>query len=331
MVTETGDRTGPALFDRRLVFVVGKGGVGKTSVTAALGLAALERGKRVLLVELESENRLLPLLGLSPAADAGPSEIRPGLFRLGVGGRAALEEYLSLVIPVRRVLRAIFDSRIYQYFVAAAPGLKELMTIGKIWYEVDRHRWDFVIVDCPATGHSLQYLRMPKAAAETFPAGLVHREAKRVWELLRDPRQTAVIVVTIAEEMPVNETLELCQQLESELDLPREWLVVNRFHFPGLARDEVAGLERPKDLAPEEAALVDEVLARAEEEASWAELNEMHRRTLAEARPGWKLLVLPFLFREEFGIADLEALGARIADAVDPRVLASARAPRAPR
>ncbi|MGH7860503.1 MAG: ArsA family ATPase, partial [Candidatus Binatia bacterium] len=199
-------RTGPVLFDRRLLVVVGKGGVGKTSVSAAIGLAAAERGKRVLLVELEAENRLLPLLGFPPPSESGPSEIRPGLFRQSVGGRAALEEYLSLVIPVKRVLRAIFDSRVYQYFVAAAPGLKELMTVGKVWYEVDQGRWDLVIVDSPATGHSLQYLSMPKAAVETFPAGLVHREAKRVWELLQDPGKTGVVVVTIAEEMPVNET-----------------------------------------------------------------------------------------------------------------------------
>jgi anion-transporting ArsA/GET3 family ATPase len=303
------------LFDRRLLFVVGKGGVGKTTVTAALGLAAVERGKRVLLVELESDARLLPLLGLPEATDASVVEIRPGLFRMSVGGKAALEEYLSLVIPVRRLLRAIFDSRVYQYFVAAAPGLKELMTVGKIWYEVDQGRWDLVIVDSPATGHSLQYLRMPKVAVETFPTGLVHREAKRVWDLLQDPAKCGIVVVTIAEEMPVNETLELCGQLESDLALPGELLVLNRYHFPTVGNAEAAA--KPlAELAREEAALVAAVFERAREEASWAKLHETYRRKLEAAIP-WKLLVLPFLFREEFGFPDVETLSRQISESID--------------
>ncbi|MGH7859790.1 MAG: hypothetical protein ACREQY_20885, partial [Candidatus Binatia bacterium] len=135
----------------------------------------------------------------------------------------------------------------------------------------------------------------------------------------------------IAEEMPVNETLELCEQLESELDLPGEWLIINRFHPSGLTRKEVAAVDRPRDLPVEESALVGEVLARAEEESSWAELNETHRRKLEESRPAWKLLVLPFLFREEFGFADLEALGRRIAEAVEAPPIDAARQPGARR
>ena len=145
---------------------------------------------------------------------------------MSVEGSAALAEYLGIIIPVKRVLQTVFTSRIYQYFVAAAPGLKELMTIGKIWYEAERTRrraarlWDLVIVDAPATGHSLQYLRMPQAAREAFGAGLVRRESQRLVDLLTDPRRTAVNLVTTAEEMPVNETLEMYRQLRDELDMP---------------------------------------------------------------------------------------------------------------
>src|SRR6185369_1504465 len=111
-------------------------------------------------------------------------------------------------IPVRRLRQAVFTSQLYQYFVATAPGLKELMTIGKIWYEADkiddatgRPRWDHVIVDAPATGHGLQYLRMPAAARDAFEIGLVHREAQRLVDLLTDPVRTVVNLVTTAEEM----------------------------------------------------------------------------------------------------------------------------------
>ena len=291
-----------------MIFVVGKGGVGKTTVAAALALLAVRRKKRVLLVEMEGEDRICPLLGL-PAPGPGAPEILPGLFRMSVDGRAALEEYLAIVIPIRRVLKTIFENKVYQYFVAAAPGLKELMTVGKVWYEVEQGRWDLVVVDCPATGHSLQYLRMPKTAYETFTTGLVHREAHRVWELLCDPVRTAVSTVTTAEEMPVNETLEISRQLSEDLGLPREWVFVNRIHKPDFSRAELerAVVACGQKLPAAKGALVDEVFARAGEEISWAELNEVYRRRL-EIESGCRLALLPFLFREEFGLADVEEL-----------------------
>src|SRR5206468_3321591 len=174
-----------------------------------------------------------------------------------VDGRAALEEYLGLIVPVKRLLATIFSSRIYQYFVAAAPGLKELMTVGKIFYEATRGdggrpAWDAIVVDAPATGHSLQYLRMPQAARETFGVGLVQREATRIVELLHDRRTTAVHVVTLAEEMPVAETLEARAQLAGALDLPLGHVIVNRVHrrhfeTPVLERLRAAAARAPAD------------------------------------------------------------------------------------
>ena len=305
------------VLDRRLLFVVGKGGVGKSTVSLALALAALERRKRVLLVALDLADRARPIGGLKQAAGPEPIEVLPGLFRQNVDGRAALEEYLQLIVPVRRVLRAIFESKVYQYFVAAAPGLKELMAIGKIWYEVDRGRWDLVIVDSPATGHALQYLRMPKAAYEAFSTGLVHREAKRVWDLLTNPAATAVSVVTTAEELPVNETISICRQIGDDLRLPEGWLFVNRFHSPDFSATELeraAGLVR-KTASAFERSLTKAVLGASEEESSWASLNETCRARLA-TETGWRLALLPFLFREEFGFADIEELSSILAAAL---------------
>ena len=316
---EAGGRS-PSIIDRKHLFVVGKGGVGKSTVATALALLALRRKKRVLLVNLDFGDRERTIAGLRPAQGAQPSEVVPGLFRANVEGRAALEEYLHLIIPVRRVLKAVFDSKVYQYFVAAAPGLKELMAIGKIWYEVDRGRWDLVIVDSPATGHALQYLRMPKTAYETFTTGLVHREAKRVWGLLSDPATTAVCVVTVAEELPVNETIAICGQLRDELALPEGILFVNRFHAPDFSPAEVkaAGAAWRKGAGEPCDRLAEAVLASAEEETSWGALNEHYRHKLAD-ETGWRLAVLPFLFREEFSFADVEILSDLIADALSPR------------
>jgi anion-transporting ArsA/GET3 family ATPase len=218
------------------------------------------------------------------------------------------------------VLRAVFESKVYQYFVAAAPGLKELMAIGKIWFEVDRGRWDLVIVDSPATGHALQYLRMPRAAFEAFTAGLVHREAKRVWGLLKDPGATAVTVVTVAEELPVNETIDICHQIRGELELPEGVLFVNRVHTPAFSFAEVenaAGGWRERE-GEARTALAKAVLAAAEEEVSWAALNEHCRARLA-AETGWELVILPTLFREEFGFADVEKLSFKLDEAMAVR------------
>ena len=303
--------------DRRLHFVVGKGGVGKTTVAAALALAAARAGKRVLVVEMDLEDRVSPALGLPPAKRNDAVELLPRVHRMSVEGRAALEEYLALVIPIRRVLKTVFDSKVYQYFVAAAPGVRELMTVGKIFYEVDQRRWDTVIVDCPATGHSLQYLRMPRSAIETFPSGLVHREAKRVWNLLSDADTTAVSVVTTAEEMPVNETLELCRELRDGLRLPTGCLFVNRFHAPPFGAKDVEAARRELGGKADDALLA-EVLARAEEEASWGELNAAQRRRL-EVEGGWPITTLPYLFREEFSLADIEELSRTIDSAAGAR------------
>jgi Anion-transporting ATPase len=305
-----------SLLDRRLVFVAGKGGVGKSTVSTALALSAVRRGKRVLLVGLDFDDRGRTIAGLRKPEGNEPVETTAGFFRQNVEGKAALEEYLHLVVPVRRVLRAVFESRVYQYFVAAAPGLKELMAIGKIWYEVDRGRWDLVIVDSPATGHALQYLRMPKAAYEAFTTGLVHREAKRVWSLLADPVATAVTVVTVAEELPVNETIDICRQVRDELVLPPGVLFVNRFHSPpfSVADVERASTARRKGVSAARDALSKAVLAAAEEELSWAALNEHCRKRLA-VETGWRLVVLPMLLREEFGFADVEALSVMLDEA----------------
>src|SRR6266516_3487721 len=287
-----------SLLERRLHFVVGKGGVGKTTVAAALALMLARRGRRTLAVEMEPGGRLAGLLG---------READPRLSVLHVDGRAALEEYLNLVIPVKRLLATVFASKIYQYFVAAAPGLKELMTVGKIWYEATRSEggrpaWDAIVVDAPATGHSLQYLRMPQAARE-------------ITELLRDRRATAVHLVTLAEEMPVIETLEMRAQLTGALGLPLGYVIVNRLHRRRFDPAAVERLRAAAKTAPApEQALLRCVVERAAEESGWSDINAANLARLHAGIGEAPLVELPFLFVEEFGPAELEQV-ARLLEA----------------
>jgi anion-transporting ArsA/GET3 family ATPase len=316
------------LFTRRLLVVVGKGGVGKTTVACALALEAARRGRSVLLCEVDGVARAPQLLQAEPGPLGQAVETAAGVSLMAVEGKAALAEYLGMIIPVKRLLQSVFKSQLYQYFVAAAPGLKELMTIGKIWYEAERvearsgrRLWDHVILDAPATGHGLQYLRMPAAARDAFEIGLVHREAQRLVDLLTDPARTAVNLVTTAEEMPVNETVTMFRTLCADLHMPTGLLFVNRVHEGGLAGADVdrllAAAARCRD--EQERRFLGAVAARAREEIGWAALNARYKARLTD-EVGLPMVELPFLFAEEFGFSELRALAERLAASAAPGV-----------
>jgi anion-transporting ArsA/GET3 family ATPase len=317
------------LLDRRLHVVVGKGGVGKTTVTAALAMLLARGGRRTLAVEMDSTGHLPMLLGAAGPAPV-PQEVARNLHVLSVEGRAALEEYLGLVIPVKRLLHTVFSNRIYQYFVAAAPGLKELMTVGKIWYEATRTEagrpsWDAIVVDAPATGHSLQYLRMPQAARDTFGAGLVQREAAKIVGLLQDAAVTAVHIVTLAEEMPVAETLETAEQLRDVLRMPLGWVVVNRLHRRSFAAEAIAALEGAAASHAAERALLVCIGERAAEESGWAAINQANLARLRAGVADAPFVELPFLFVEEFGREQLAQLSSAFEAALATPTVEAAR------
>jgi anion-transporting ArsA/GET3 family ATPase len=308
------------LFQRRLLVVAGKGGVGKTTVACMLALIGAQLGKRTLLAEVDGAGRAAYLLGVQPAPVGEARLVQESLSVMSVEGTAALAEYLTMVMPVKRVLHAVFASRIYQYFVAAAPGLKELLTIGKIWYEAERvdeasgrRRWDMVVMDAPATGHSLQYLRMPRAARAAFGAGLVRRESQRLIGLLTDAQRTAVNLVTTEEEMPVNETLEMYQQLRDDLQMPLGLLFINRLHRAEFNTTALDCLDRRLAARrnPARRALLGEVLERGREERGWTEINRTYLARLS-ADIDLPRVELPFVFAEEFGTEQVRGLAAEV-------------------
>jgi anion-transporting ArsA/GET3 family ATPase len=295
----------------RMLLVAGKGGVGKSTVACLLALAAARAG-RVLLCEIDGVGRAPQLFGVDPGRTGEAVEVRPAISVMSVEGKAALAEYLGMIVPVRALLSAVLGSRIYEYFVAAAPGLKELMTVGKLWYEADRggkdgtRLYDTVVVDLPATGHSLQYLRMPAAARDAFGAGLVNREARRLVDLLTDSKSTAVILVTTAEETPVNETLMMHRQLRDDLGMPVGMLFVNRLHASPLRPAEVRRLGEAAARG-READVLRAVAKRAREEIGWTRINASHLERL-ETEIDLPRVELPFVFSESFGLAEIEEL-----------------------
>lgn len=316
------------LFQRRLLVVAGKGGVGKTTIACALGLIAAHLGKRTLLAEVDGAGRAAYLLGIEPAPVGATREARPSLSVMSVEGSAALAEYLEIIVPVKRVLQAVLASRIYQYFVAAAPGLKELMTIGKIWYEAERtddvtgrRRWDLVIFDAPATGHSLQYLAMPRVAHETFDVGLVGRESQRLVDLLTDPRRTAINLVATAEEMPVNETIEMYQRIREDLRMPLGVLFANRTHHADFTAKDLQSLEGhlPRLADARDGAILKEAVNRGREELGWSAINHTYLQRL-HREIDMPLVEVPFMFAEEFRLDQVRTIAAQIAPELTPAI-----------
>ena len=217
--------------DRRLVVVTGKGGTGKSTVAAALALLAARQGKRVLVAEVNATERVAPLLGAPPA---GPvvREARPGLFTVDVTPAAALREYGLQVVRFQAIYDAVFENRVVRHFLRVVPGLGELVMLGKILHEAraevrGRPRWDQVIIDAPATGHAVQLLRVPGAMLGMVPPGPLRADAQWMQELLIDPARTAAVLVTLPEEMPVTEAIELDQQLRERVGMEPAAVLVN--------------------------------------------------------------------------------------------------------
>jgi anion-transporting ArsA/GET3 family ATPase len=207
------------ILDRRLLFVSGKGGVGKTVTTAAIALFAFRRRKRVLVVELSPYGRLRELLG-GPEPTPEPAEIQPHLELVRIEPRRALEDFLQDILPIRALRQRLLQSHSFSILTAAAPGIEEFLALAKIAeFEAmragvrRRPRYDLVIVDAPATGHSLALLSTAKILMEMLPIGPIGRTAEEVNRVLADPRRTAAVIVTIPEEMAVNETIEISSEL----------------------------------------------------------------------------------------------------------------------
>jgi anion-transporting ArsA/GET3 family ATPase len=252
-----------AALSRRFLFVTGKGGVGKTTVVGSLAARLAQEGKRVLVAETSAKEHLSKLFG----RDSLPTqitELSPRLFGVLLDADVALKEYGTLVLKSERLVGALFDNKLVRGFFHGAPGLKEWAALGKAWYHSTElladgsPRFDVVLLDAPATGHGLDMLRVPKTIVELSPPGVLRTDAERAWTQFRDPAQSGVVVVTLPEEMPVNETLELCGALSSELQLPLAAVVVNQVVPDLYSPSEVAelsALEEPRGSDPAELAL----------------------------------------------------------------------------
>jgi hypothetical protein len=240
----------PSPLERQLLAITGKGGVGKTTVAAAIGLLATERGLRTIVVELGDQRRLGELFGLPVSEDAGVEiELREGLWSISIDPDRALLEWLQ-ALGGRVSGRILASSNTFQYFAAAAPGAKELVSMVKIWEltQGERRRrraagYDLVVLDAPATGHALGLLHSPQTFGAIARVGPIAAQALRVGELLKDPARSGYLAVTHATEMAVSETLELQDDLHRQLGRALDAVVVNGVLPRRFTKDELRLLD----------------------------------------------------------------------------------------
>jgi anion-transporting ArsA/GET3 family ATPase len=303
--------SGSDLFDRRLLFFTGKGGVGKSTVTAATALLAAERGKRVLLVEVDAKGNLTALFEHAPVGFE-PRQVHPGVHAMQMDTEASLREYLKVNVKVPVLGRLGPMARAFDFVANAAPGVKEILTVGKVCWELreslaGRADWDLIVVDAAATGHVIGQLDAPRAIQELVHVGPVRQQTDWMVELLSDPALTALNVVTSPEEMPVNETIELVARAREQLDVPLGVVIVNRVLpelFTRADEDVFEALRAPAGAA----VLTERVGPGATAVLDAARLAVSLRRTrspyLGELREAvdLPLLFLPYLFVRDHGL-----------------------------
>lgn len=286
------------LLDKRLVFVTGKGGVGKSTVAVALAMRAASEGKRSIVCEVASSQHNSRIFG-RPESSFKEIEVEQNLWSISIDPEEAMREYALLQIKVRAMRDLLFRSKVFTYLAAATPGLKELVTIGKVWELAQLQRkikgglpYDLVIVDAPATGHGIGFLQAPRTFAEITRVGPVAAQARELSKMITDPKKTGTAIVAAPEEMPVNESATLEKQLRDDIGASVDCVYMNGLYPERFSADEaqkLAGLAEGRDavLAAAGAAAVSEHnRARTQR----AQLARLRRRVEAPVKS------LPFVF-----------------------------------
>jgi len=244
----------PSLWGRlaslQLLVVTGKGGVGKSVLSAVLGKLLADAGRKVLLMETDPRENLHHLLDIAPSG----GEIVPAgdnLFLQNLQPRRVLDDLVRERLKIGAMSRRVLASAVYQHFAEAAPGLKETGVLGRALRLVDGHgprslrRPDVVVLDAPATGHGISFLHAPTLVSEVVRSGPVGRMAAEISTFVADPQRTGIVIVTSAEEMPVQEAVELLAGLDERLHRTPELLIVNGL-YPPFPEDALGSKGRPQ-------------------------------------------------------------------------------------
>jgi anion-transporting ArsA/GET3 family ATPase len=314
--------TALSLLDRKLLFVTGKGGVGKTTVAAALALLAAERGKRTLVCEVDAKGNLADFYETGPTSFE-EREIHPNLWAMSMDTEASLKQYLSLQLKLPLLSRIGPLARMFDFVATAAPGVKEIVTVGKLVWEVKEGHYDLVVVDAAPTGHIVGQLAAPQSINQLVQVGLVRQQTGWMLEILGDPSMTGLIIVSTPEEMPVNETIDLTHRIKAETNVDLAAIVVNRVLPELFGRGEEEVFDRLDQ--PDAIEILNDVLGGPVQPLfEGARMAVTLRRTRTEhlehlranVPPAVPLLYVPYLFVRSHGLRSTrmvaEALSAEL-------------------
>ncbi len=303
------------VYDRRLILVVGKGGVGRSTVAAAIAARLAEQGKRTLLFETNANDRFGTYFD-KPPVGTEVAQLAPNLYAVNTNPAAALAEYGMMVLKFRSIYEMVFENRVTRAFLRAVPGLDDYALLGKAWFHTAEEKrgkpvWDTVVFDMPASGHSLSMLRIPQVIVDTVPEGPLTRDARTIKELLSDRARTSCIMVTLAEEMPVHEAIELEAKL-APLGIVPQHVVCNQVypdHFPAgapVTRVLDALVAEGPPATPLREVTAHSRLSRARHALNAHYLAELRQRTKIP------VLELPMVFAPALDQSHLRALAQRL-------------------
>lgn len=297
-----------SILDRKLLFVTGKGGVGKTTVAAAIGALAADHGLRTLVCEVDAKGNLADFFEATRTGFA-PTEVADRLFVMSMNTEESLKEYLSLQLKVPVLAKIGPLARTLDFVANAAPGVKEILTVGKLAYEVREENYDLVVVDAPASGHIVGQLAAPDAIKELVQVGVVRDQTSWMMDILGDPLATGVVIVAAAEEMPVQETIELAGRLAEETVVDLAAVVVNRVLPELFNHREEALFERLRAedatnaLGTAAGGPVEPVLDAAELAVTLRRSGAGHLARLRDELPSdLTMLYVPYLFQRSHGV-----------------------------
>jgi anion-transporting ArsA/GET3 family ATPase len=298
-----------------VLIVAGKGGVGKTTVTATIAAAAARTGMRVLIVEVEGKSGLAACFD-RPPLEYEEAELAPGIRARTLTPERALVEYLE-DRGLHRISRRLVRSGAVDIVATAVPGMKDILVLGKVKQLEQGRNADLIIVDAPAAGHAITFLLSPRGLLDAVRVGPIRRQAEEVIGMLSDPDRCQVVLVTLPEALPANELVDTAFALEDRVGVALAPVVVN-----GCYEDR----RLPRDAASVHAAAVGtgEAVSNGEAEAlvAAAQLHSVLVIRQQEVADGLALrlplpqLRLPFVFEGDIGPPQIELLAGAFTDAV---------------